>query len=57
MNTNVNTLQKFLTLTGYKRHTNHPTPATLKAKTKVLNISKDLKIDIYSYFLYDSNSK
>lgn len=53
----INTLKKFLDITGYERHTNHPSVSTLKEKMDELNIDDDLKIDIMSFFLYDHESK
>lgn len=53
----VNTLVKFLNKVAYRRgYNNHPTKETLDKDCIRLGISEDLKVDIYSYFLYDGNN-
>jgi len=52
----INTLDKFLTATGFARGTNHPSVTTLKAKMDELDINDDLMVDIMSFFLYDGES-
>lgn len=51
----INTLKKFLNITGFKRHTNHPSLRELKAKMREHNIDKDLEMDIISFFLYEDS--
>ena len=51
---NINTVQKFLEATDFKRGENQPSKETLIGKMKELKIEEDnLQTDILSFFLYD----
>lgn len=48
----INTIQKFLDATNFRRGTNHPSIETLKVKMEELNINEYLEVEILAYFLY-----
>lgn len=53
----VNTVEKFLKVSGFDRGNNYPCVTSLKLEMSKHDINEDLKIDVMSYFLYDNKSK
>ena len=53
----INTVDKFLKITGFDRNKNYPSVQLLKETMTELNINQDLEIDVMTFFLYDHESK
>lgn len=53
----VNTLEKFLKVTGFDRGDNYPSVTSLKLEMSKHKVNRDKKVDIMGYFLYDNKSK
>jgi len=52
----INTVNKFLISTSFKRGTKHPTLQNLKIQMKKLKVSEELRIDLMTFFLFDNES-
>lgn len=52
----MNTLDKFLIVTLFNRGDNYPTRKQLDKQIKINNVNENLKIEVYTYFLYDDET-
>lgn len=50
------TLDKFLIVTLFNRGDNYPTRKELDKQIKINKCTIDLKIEVYTYFLYDDET-